>query len=522
VRFQEAKGKTAHSLEKRSEVNRPQLLIAVVAALGVALLSAPEAHAQTDADPRATPTPHSRSLVFPDGLGNPVEIAPEAMPGPLAPRPEQQQVPAVRRGTKASAERAERLRGGERTGVAWFSSAQPGLAPYLSGLDEYGNTAVQPGALFPDAPLSHAVQPLKYTLADYGFRYVLAQALEYATLTHVAPQAHDLGYYAYDFFMKQSVFHVQDTGTAGWISSELYGGAAFGAASRRTTPATALGALTDPADSVSGFNGIAVAELAWQQAFAGRSVVALAGVLDHESYLDTNAYANFSFGQFQNSAFVNSHVLPLTTGNFGLNLQWQPHPDFYAILGVGPNNAPPGSPPWKRLSGSDMSYLLEAAFVPSDLGGLGPGAYRLQPFVATVSGVTQAGVGFNLNQQLGRQSPLGVFARLGVGGETVTNIGGARAQIATGLVLQTPLHRLRLYLREASADIAGLGFVWSQPSANQRPAAHDNEYGVEALYIFQITPTAYITPDVQIIWDPVNNADLGNSVIFQLPLVTSW
>src|SRR5262249_36527110 len=146
-----------------------------------------------------------------------------------------------------------------------------------------------------------------------------------------------------------------------------------------------------------------------QQAFAGRKVVAIAGVVDQANYLDTNTYANFSFGQFQNSAFVNSQVVPLTAGNFGLNLQWQPHPDVYAILGVGPNNAPAGSPPWTRLSRGGMSYLLETAFVPADLGGLGPGAYRLQPFVATVRGVTQGGVGLNLNQQLGLHSPLGVF-----------------------------------------------------------------------------------------------------------------
>jgi porin len=138
-----------------------------------------------------------------------------------------------------------------------------------------------------------------------------------------------------------------------------------------------------------------------------------------------------------------------------------------------------------------------------------------------VSGVTQAGVGFNFNQQLGRHSPFGIFGRFGVGGETVTNIGGARAQVATGLVMQSPLRRLRL-LRQAGADIAGLGFIWSQPSANQRPAAHDNEYAAELLYVFQITPTAYLTPDLQVIWNPANNADLGNSVVFQLPLVTSW
>jgi len=64
--------------------------------------------------------------------------------------------------------------------------------------------------------------------------------------------------------------------------------------------------------------------------------------------------------------------------------------------------------------------------------------------------------------------------------------------------------------------------VLSQPSADRRPAAHENEYGVEVVYVFQITPTAYPTPDVQMLQNPANNADLGNSLVFQLPLVTSW
>ena len=499
---------------------QPRFRTAVVVAFSIVLLMH-SARAQTDADPDVTPTPAGRSLVFPDALGNPVEMAPEEVPEHPQPRPDQRQVPKARRGTKASDTRAARLRGAAGEGIEWFSSKQPGLSPYLSGLDEYSNTAVQPGAVITNDPISRGVQRLKYTLADHGFYYALAQAFEYVTLTHVPPPAQDLGYYSYDFFFKQSVFHLLDDGTAGWVSGELYGGAALGAASRRTTPVDALRSVANPATSVWGLYGVAVAELAWQQAFAGRSVVALAGVIDQANYLDTNAYANFSFGQFQNSAFVNSQVLPLTVGNLGLNLQWQPHADFYAIFGVGPNNATAGSPPWNELSGGDMSYLLEAAFVPGDLGGLGPGAYRLQPFVATVSGVTQAGVGLNFNQQLGRHSPLGIFGRFGGGGKTVTNVGGARAQVATGLVVQSPLHHLRL-LREGTANLIGLGFVWSQPSADRRPAAHENEYGVEVLYVFQITPTAYLTPDIQVIWDPANNADLGNSLVFQLPLVTSW
>jgi hypothetical protein len=131
------------------------------------------------------------------------------------------------------------------------------------------------------------------------------------------------------------------------------------------------------------------------------------------------------------------------------------------LLGVGQNNPLPGRSLWHNLGANNMSYLFEAGYVPSNFLGLGPGGYRVQPFVATVDGVSQAGVGLNINQQLGPQ--WGCFGRLGVGGTTVTNIQGASTQLATGLILQHPLY-LAGILSESSNNFLGFGFVWSQPS----------------------------------------------------------
>ena len=35
-----------------------------------------------------------------------------------------------------------------KTGREWFSPTPPALKPYLANLDEYGNTAIQPGPVF--------------------------------------------------------------------------------------------------------------------------------------------------------------------------------------------------------------------------------------------------------------------------------------------------------------------------------------------------------------------------------------
>jgi len=62
-------------------------------------------------------------------------------------------------------------------------------------------------------------------------------------------------------------------------------------------------------------------------------VVLLAALVDQSNYLDANTYAHNSQGQFLNSAFVNSGVLPFAFNNLGLNVQWQPTESWYLMFG---------------------------------------------------------------------------------------------------------------------------------------------------------------------------------------------
>jgi carbohydrate-selective porin OprB len=414
----------------------------------------------------------------------------------------------------------ERLRGRLVKGLQWFPQNQPELPSYLSSQDELGNTALQPEPFLHYDEITRRVQRVKYTLSDFGLYYTFQQALGYAaSLNHALEDDRSLGYYAFELYAKQLVFSVPSSRTAGWISLEVNGGDLLNTSIQRLNRVARLGPLADPVGTVSPVEGLYLGELAWQQSFAGGKAVFLAGVLDQTNYLDANTYANDQFAQFYNSAFVNSMVLPLMTGGLGVNLQWQPNDDYYLMCGAGPNNPVAGRSPLRHLGVNNMSYLFEAGYLPDNLLGLGPGAYRLQPFVATVGGVTQTGIGLNINQQLGAH--WGFFARLGTGGATVTNIQGASAQLATGLVLQNPL-RLAGLLTESRNNFLGFGFVWSQPAQAQRPAAHLNEYGLELGYRFQLTATTVLKTDLQAIWNPVNNPQIDSILIFQLALITTW
>jgi len=77
-------------------------------------------------------------------------------------------------------------------------------------------------------------------------------------------------------------------------------------------------------------------------------------------------------------------------------------------------------------------------------------------------------------------------------------------------------------MQRTSNDFLGVGFVWSGPSYTTKTVYHENEYGLEAVYALQLTPTIKIQPDFQMIWDPAFNKDHAQATVFQIQLVMAW
>jgi hypothetical protein len=489
-----------------------------VALVLAALVTCAEAACAADTNTNAAPD----HLLLIDRFGKPLSTSTNDVPFSLQPPASVglgQQIPSSPKGAPMSDEVSQRILD-SKTERLWFPTTPPVLMPYLANLDEYGNTAIQPGAVFSIEPTSEAAQSLKYGASELGLRYSLYQSLTMVSMTDVASGASALQYYTASFFGKWAVTEVTSEGRASWISTEANVKLGLSGASQSQSPQGNLGTIVNPIATVFGLNGIWLSELAWQQALAGGKVVLLAGLVDQSNYLDANSYANNSQGQFLNSAFVNSGVLPFAFNNLGLNVQWQPSKSWYLMFGSGANNQAAGYTPFDNLNFQNWSYLLELGLTPKNVLGLGPGVYRLRPFLATVGGRTQAGVGLNCQQQLGPDSPFAWFGRFGVGGTQVT-FDGADAQIATGFVLEAPLKCAGLVPKLVN-DYLGAGFVWSQPSAVNEPAAHSNEYGFETTYVLQLTPLATLQPDLQVIWNPANNPNADHNIIFQLQLNLMW
>jgi porin len=473
-------------------------------------------------EPPAEP-PQEKPILLINNMGQAVEVPASDIPSSLLPPPKvglADQVPNLpSRGAKLPPEALRRIETSPSriSGFELFPAAQPRLASYLAGQDELGNTAMRPGPLLDVFPLEPEVQAAKYDLSRFGLRYSLRQTVNYSGLDQATSGSTNLGFYTVDLITKWAVF--ASPSTAGWLSAQIEAKTGIGPAGQTQSTQTNLGTLTSPTPQWSSHNGFRIPELDWQQSFRGGKFVVLAGVVAQGNYIDGNLYASSSRGQFMNSALVNTMVVPLPSYNFGVNLQCQPSGDWYAIIGASAGNAGAGETPWTNFNWDNWSVLGEIGYMPDDFLGLGPGVYRIQPFVARAGGPTQGGVGFNFRQQLGQHSPFGWFGRFGVGGSQVS--GGASTQIGTGFVMNGPLAHLGLVPRLTN-DFVGIGFVWSQPSATTKTVYHENEYVLESFYTLQLAPAVRIQPDLQIVWNPAFNADAGPFVVFQAQWIVAW
>jgi len=429
------------------------------------------------------------------------------------------QMPDPVKGSKQSPETKDRADAARKPGFELFPAIQPNLRSYLASQDELGNTVIAPGPLFNVLPFDPIVQGAKYQSSQIGLRYALAQTINYAGLSQVEAGASDLGHYNFRLLAKWAIFEDPGAGKAGWISTQIVANTGLDTASQTQDPQTNLGSLTKPSGILSVQSGFRIPELAWQQSLRSGEFVLLAGVINQGNYLDVNTYANSGRGQFLNSALINSMVLPLPAFNFGVNLQWQPTEDFYTMLGATAGNAAAQQTPWTNFSWSYWSVESEFGFAPDDFLGLGPGVYRIQPFLAQTGGPIQGGIAFNLQQQLGRHSPFAWFGRFGVGGSQVS--AGASTQVGTGFVMQAPLVHIGLVPRLIN-DLMGAGFVWSQPSATTKTVYHRNEYVFETFYTLQLSPTTRLQPDLQLVWNPAFNPDPGPATVFQVQAIIAF
>lgn len=261
--------------------------------------------------------------------------------------------------------------------------------------------------------------------------------------------------------------------------------------------------------SISGLDGsvfpdaAVVDELALKYVSHDESFVAQAGKIDMSFHFDTNPAANNVWDQFLALALELNLSIPFPLyGGFGGFVRQEFDNEAYVMLGIGDSAMNDAIPPWNNTDQHSW-YELGELGIPLAIEGLGKGTVRVIPWHNKLDDENGWGVALNADQELGDEDVIGFF-RAGAGDDDVTPVQG----FLSGGVSVTGIF-------EREHDTVGVGFAWSDPSAD----GQRSETLIESYYRFQVTPTVMLTPDVQFVWHPAANRDLDRAIIGGLRLI---
>ena len=104
-------------------------------------------------------------MILIDSFGHLVAVPRTKLPASLLPPPHvgiEQQVPRPAVGSRLPPELLQRMDSGRKRVFTLFPTSPPRLESYLSAQDDFGNTAIQPGALIDVVPVEPLIQGAKY------------------------------------------------------------------------------------------------------------------------------------------------------------------------------------------------------------------------------------------------------------------------------------------------------------------------------------------------------------------------
>ena len=401
-------------------------------------------------------------------------------------------------------------------GWRWFPSTPQKFMPYLDSLFVPGNTCVEPSELIGSDPLSTTAQRIKSALSRYGLQYDLTASYNY-TAIHPRPRGHRSEFSAFNWSMNGTWFLAKDCDNSQgvFLTFEADWGTGTNFTERRSSAQRSLGSLSNPQGSLRGGNGVFLPQLALGYSGCDGKWVIMAGTLDLSNYFDQNAYSSSWAGQLMNNGFQSNATLPLTWNNLGALVAWQPCESFYGLLASTSTGTGTNENPFDHLRHDEWVHLAEVGFINDDVLGMGPGTYRLQYTLTDDSGQVGNGCGINIQQQLGRNSPVGFFARVGFNDQDAARITGVKAAGTAGLMLRAPFSNSGWGSRSNYENVS-FGFLWQRAGATERPVAYNDEYGLELSTVVQVTPTFFLQPDVQYIFNPVHSTGKDGAFVLQM------
>lgn len=401
-------------------------------------------------------------------------------------------------------------------GWRFFPSAPPRYMPYLDSIFVPGNTCAEPCDIIPEDGISTAAQRLKTELSHIGLQYNLTLSANYTGL----PQRFSGG--RRDFPATNNVANITwflakdcDDSQGLFLSLEADWGQGVGYSERHRSAQGSIGSLSNPQGSVRGGHGVFIPNLALGYSAFNGQWVGMVGTIDTTDFLDQNAYSASWSGNLMNEAFNFNPCLPLEWSNWGYLTAWQPTKNFYTMYATTGCNGKINHNPFPYISSNAWVHIGEIGLITEDFLGLGPGLYRFQYTTTRYKRQNGSGAALNFQQQLGKESRLGFFTRCGILDEDAATVSNVRACTTFGFVLQAPF-RSRGWGSRANSDQVALGFLWERAARSTKPYEHKDEYGLELSAVMQMTPTFFIQPDIQYIFNPVHETQRSGALVLQV------
>jgi len=247
---------------------------------------------------------------------------------------------------------------------------------------------------------------------------------------------------------------------------------------------TTLG-LNDDFDTAD----IAVTELWWQHVLGEGVATITVGKIDQTVFFDQSAVANDETAQFLATPLVNNPAIPFPDNGLGVNLRVEPAASWYLTAGFGDALASATETGFATIDEGELFWAAEAGYR-HDPGGDREGNFRVT--VYGLAGTADDGVGFaaSLDQHLG--GGLIPFFRVGYSADDIADI---ELFVSGGLGVDAPFGR--------RGDFAGVAYARADP----RGGDTDEESVLEAFYRVRLTETLTVSPDLQLVFDPLDNPD---------------
>ena len=263
-----------------------------------------------------------------------------------------------------------------------------------------------------------------------------------------------------------------------------------------------IGSLWNLAGGVSGDPLIRMAQFWWEQHFWGDKAQITFGKIDQENYFSGNRMAGNFSRRFLNEAFSAKLAIAFPENGLGANFEMHPSEEFRLSVGFGNANAKRKSLSLNTIDEYEFFVAGEVEWVPH-IANVGTGHYRLTIWHIDerdeAGSPSDQGIAFSMDQNIGNNVVPFLRYAYSEGKAKQT-----RQSVATGFGLKNPFNR--------KDDLLGFGIAWGRPSDRSLR----DQYVTEIFYRHQLTDAIEITPGLQGILHPSNNADDNAAAVFNL------